>query len=330
MRLLFAVFFVASVASVPSVPSVAAGRGDVGTTTAPFLKLAPDPRAAGMGEAFAAVADEASAVYFDPAGLATLDHASVQVSQSFYLSNISYQYLGYAQPVAALFHESPKGLLLPESEPKPDWGSLGFSLLYVNEGSIDQFDKTGAPSGSFAPSDLAFTGAYGFRADPFDLGLAAKYLQSKISNSASTVAADAAVRWHSTLYERPWTVSAGFRNLGGTLKYVNESDPLPASFVLGNALRPADAVLVALDITVPNDNAPYFALGVESTGQLSGGMRGDLRLGYSTRDSNSGLNGFAGASLGAGLTLSFCRIDYAWVPFGLLGDTHRVGLTFRF
>ncbi len=43
-------------------PAFAAGRGDIGTTTAPFLKLAPDPRAAGMGEAFAAVAEEASAV----------------------------------------------------------------------------------------------------------------------------------------------------------------------------------------------------------------------------------------------------------------------------
>src|ERR1041385_602621 len=103
-------------------PLMAAGKGSIGTTTAPFLKLAPDPRAAGMGEAFAATAEEASAAYFDHAGLAGRDPASVHVSQTFYLTNISYQYVGYAQPVSALFHEAPKGLLLPQTEPAPDWG----------------------------------------------------------------------------------------------------------------------------------------------------------------------------------------------------------------
>ena len=49
-----------------------AGRGKVGTTGFQFLKIGPSARAVAMGESFIALANDASAMYYNPAGLTQL------------------------------------------------------------------------------------------------------------------------------------------------------------------------------------------------------------------------------------------------------------------
>jgi hypothetical protein len=53
-----------------------------------FLMIRPGARAAGMGSAFAAVSDDATATYFNPAGLAFLDHRELSLMHSPWLSSI--------------------------------------------------------------------------------------------------------------------------------------------------------------------------------------------------------------------------------------------------
>jgi len=330
MRTLFLMLALSAVEGLAP-PASAAGKADVGTTTAPFLKLAPDPRAAAMGEAFTAGADEASAIFFNPAGLAGLDHMSVQLSQAFYVADISYQFIGYAQPLSALFHQFETGPgRLPDVTRLPDWGVLGLSALYVNTGSIDKVDNTGASLGSFTPSDLAASAAYARRFGDLDLGVTAKFVESKIASTAQTFAADAGVRWRTTLAERPLALAAAVRNAGGSLKYQSEAEPLPLTVALGSAWRPSDSVLVDLDLSLPNDNKAVVGLGAELTQPVNPDMKAAFRLGYRTLDTDAGLGGLTGLSAGAGLSFDFFRVDYAWVPFGTLGNSHRIGLTFRF
>lgn len=43
-----------------------------GTSSADFLKIAPGAKPSGMGETFTAIADDASAIYWNAAGLSSL------------------------------------------------------------------------------------------------------------------------------------------------------------------------------------------------------------------------------------------------------------------
>ena len=84
-------------------------------------------------------------------------------------------------------------------------------------------------------------------------------------------------------------------------------------------------LLLAVDVTIPNDNDPYFNFGVEI--ELAGGLT--LRPGYSLQQ--SGLDGdeALGLSTGAGLDLKGMRLDYAYASFPALGDVHRISLSGR-
>jgi hypothetical protein len=310
----------------------AAFNGDaVGTSGAGFLKLGPDARAAGMGEAFLAVSEEASAVSYNPAGLAALDALSLQFSQTFFLANINYQFIGYAQPLSAVFQEPlVSGERLPAKTLPPDWGVLGLGLLYLNAGSIPRIDNTGAGGGSFTPQDLAFSASYARSLGAFDLGATLKYLSLHIDDSATAVAGDLGLRYRTAWQDHPWVFAAAVKNVGQNVKFLNQQDPLPLSFSLGTSFRASDALLLAADGILPNDNNPYFAAGAELKQDFRQGFTTFLRIGYQSLDSSSGLGGFAGFSAGAGVTFSHVRIDYAWVPFGILGNTHRFGLSLRF
>jgi hypothetical protein len=59
-------------------------------------------------------------------------------------------------------------------------------------------------------------------------------------------------------------------------------------------------------------------------------MAAAVRVGYQNRSNSADLYGTTGLSVGAGLTFSKFSVDYAWMPYGLLGDTHRFSLSYRF
>ena len=86
--------------------------------------------------------------------------------------------------------------------------------------------------------------------------------------------------------------------------------------------------LVAGDVKLPRDNAPYLALGAEAGLVLGGGWEGKGRVGYSTR-SGAAAGSLAGASLGAGVSAQWFSVDYAFAPFGDLGSVHIFSLSLR-
>ncbi|MDP2866472.1 MAG: hypothetical protein Q8O90_09530, partial [Elusimicrobiota bacterium] len=114
-----------------------------GTTTADFLNLPAGARAAGMGGAYSAVSDEASAVYWNPAGLVQIPKLSAVFMRAQYLEEISYQYAAYAH---RLSYDS----------------VLAGSVLLTDIGAITETDISGGimPSGSFTPRDQVFTLSY--------------------------------------------------------------------------------------------------------------------------------------------------------------------------
>ena len=123
-------------ASFIAVP-LTAGSQNVG---ADFLKIGVGARAVSMGSAFVAAANDISAVYWNPAGLAHLDENQFSAMHAEWLSDMSFDFLGAAMPTQN--------------------GTIGLSAIYLCQDDIDRRDSSGADTGKFGAYDAALSVSY--------------------------------------------------------------------------------------------------------------------------------------------------------------------------
>src|ERR1019366_5741488 len=103
---------------------------------------------------------------------------------------------------------------------------------------------------------------------------------------------------------------------------------LPLTMRFGGSIRPWDnKFLLSSDIIVPRDNQLAFAVGGEYNKNYSDFLGYSVRSGYNT---TSNAQGLTGVSVGGGLRLGRASFDFAWVPFGELGNSYRFALHIRF
>lgn len=117
------------------------------------------------------------------------------------------------------------------------------------------------------------------------------------------------------------TLGATIQNLGNRLKFIQDSDRLPLIYKFGVAYSQPNRLTLAVDLSKPIDNRFRVNAGGEFVLMKTLALRG----GYNS--SNELDNGFTG---GAGVRIRSISIDYAFVPFGVLGNTHRVSAMFQF
>jgi long-subunit fatty acid transport protein len=103
-------------------------NAQVSTSAVPFLLIAPNSRASGMGEGGVALADDASALYWNPAGLAFQTGQEVSISHAnwlpaFNLSDLFIDYLVYRRSV-------------PELD-----GTVAASITYLNLGEFTRTEN---------------------------------------------------------------------------------------------------------------------------------------------------------------------------------------------
>lgn len=285
-----------------------------GTTTADFLNLQVGARAAAMGGAYTAISEEASAVHWNPAGLVQIPKLSAVFMRAQYLEEVSYQYAAYAH---RLSYDS----------------VIAGSVLLTDIGSISQTDISGNTLGSFTPRDQVYTISYSkaileFSDKDIDVsvGVSAKYIKSQIVHSAKAYAGDVGIMTYN-FSDIPYRLAVTATNMGGGLTYDTESNPIPLTFKLGAAVNPFRNLLVATDFVMPKQNSPSFRLGAELAATPNELTRLCVRAGLDTQRLRDGIGGF---SMGLGATLHFFSLDYALVPMGELGSTHRISLTFDF
>ena len=282
---------------------VFAGNSNVGTSGAAFLKIGPGARPVGMGEAFTGVADDIHSVYWNPAGLATLKQTELTGMHMQYFQSIQYEFAAFAQPT--------------------EYGTWALSIANIHTDNIDRrTEDSDAAIGQFSASDAAYWVSYGKRlTSALSLGANFKYIRESLDTSkAQAWAGDGGM-----LYETGWhdlKLGAALQNLGTHPQFINESDPLPLTLRLGGSV-PYKNLLVASDILMPRDHQIGAALGTEYTRALSHDFAFSARAGYRT---DSDVDGLKGVAAGGGLTFGRASIDFAWVPFGELGNSYRFGL----
>ncbi len=275
-----------------------------GTSSANFLKQGTGARYLAMGGAAAASADDANALFWNPANLALAREASLSLTYGAQVESLNDQFAGYVQPAGR-------------------WGAFGAAMQMFSAGTLSQTDDTGARLGTFAPRDAAGLAGWGRRFfGNVTFGLNAKLVQSRILSSASTWAADAGLGFQMN----GLAFGLAARNMGGKLKFDREESPLPLTFQAGAAWKPGESWLIAVDGSRARDEDAALGAGLEWKLGL-GTSALFLRGGYNTRTRD--VPGLQGMSAGLGWRWSLLDVDYAWIPMGDLGQTHRASVNVR-
>lgn len=275
---------------------------DAGTSSAQFLKLGAGARAEGLGGAYGAVSEDATAVYWNPAGLALLKSQSATFMHAAYVESIFYDFVSYATP----FGKN---------------AGFGTSIQYLSFGQIDETDDTGLQVGTYRPENLALNFGGGFRLGRLSSGLSLKYIRSKIRDTASTATSDVGFLYHF----RVFALGLGAQNIFSRLTFDRQPSQLPLNYKVSGAFRPTRKFLATMDLNMPRDNQPELSAGVERLFDLSGVWTISPRVGYTSRTRD--LSGNRGVTAGFGVAFQTIAIDYAWVPSGELGQTHKISLT---
>jgi len=312
----------------------------VGTSAAQFLKIGVGARAAGMAESFVAVSNDASAIFWNPAGIASLTKNEVLLAHTDWIADISYDFAGIVIPMDlgtfAIFAAS------------LNMGEMEVRTEYEQEGTGELFDA----------ADLALGISYAkYFSNRFSFGINAKYIQQQIwQETAETFAVDVGVIYHTELENL--SLGMALSNFGGKMQmtgkdllHFHDKDPnlegnnsqvisawntgeydLPLVFRIGVAydlLKNIDQrITLALDGLTPNDYSEYLNVGMEygfhEAVFLRGGFKG---IGVPEREE--------GFSLGGGVNYAFdqslkLKLDYAYTDFGRLENAQRISMAICF
>ncbi len=310
-----------------------------GETSFNFLKISQGARQAGMGEAFTGIADDVNAVYWNPAGLAQLTRQQACLLHSVWLVDVNYEYLAYAIPVIGV-------------------GTFGIYGTFL-AGHITITDENPITGQYILTEDIA-------RASDINITLAyAKKLSDIVGNNSLFSDLYAGLNINITMENIYEDTGNGFGTNIGLLYYpiyenysfgllilnagiASERPTLPFAIKLGfgyrfsftNILLPFtdegyykfsdnDSALAIDLIYYPIEQSTKVNFGAEKYWILNKFHSLAVRLGYKF---GSDLGLLAGLTIGAGYRLTLNEnfqfdFDYAFVPYGDLGESHRIAIT---
>ena len=304
------------------------GDQRAGTSSGTFLRIGVGARAVGLGESFVAVANDPSAIYWNPAGLASLQRQELALSHVEWPGDINFEHIGYVVPVRRL------------------GGSLAFQLGVLST-EIDETTEL-QPFGtgrSFFYSDFLAGVAYARRwTDKLLVGGGLKFVREDLGSDVGGPVTNAVLVDIGSIYYLGYgsvRIATSLSNFGSEFKpggtYVSPStgerraydgfDP-PTVFRYGLAFEPIEnarqRLTTSLEINQPADNAQVIKTGLEWTWQRRAALRG----GYNFNADE--LNFSSGASVYAAIGPSLGTVDYAYSNGGALGAIHRLTLGLRF
>ena len=246
----------------------------IGTTAAKFLHMNVGSRAVGMGGAFTSIANDASAMYWNPAGLGFHKVKEVFVNHSNWIADISFDYFGFSFPLL-----------------NNQYFGLNITSVTMDDMEVTRYgnENTGE---TFSAANYAVGATYSLNlTDRFSIGFNGKYIQENIANNrAAGFALDIG-----TLFSTPYGFMLGtsISNFGPKMKMTGDDLLVPVDIdetVEGNnesvtgylSTDEFDLPLIlrvgisdqinigqfgdiswSIDINSPNDNTMYVNAGLE-------------------------------------------------------------------
>jgi len=313
----------------------------VGTTAAGFLNIDVGARAVAMGSAFVSVADDATAMYWNPAGIARLSHNEAVFTTNDWIADLSFNYAGVAIPLGG--------------------GTIGANATFLTMGEMER-TTVDYPEGNgekFSAGSYAFGLAYArMLTDRFSIGFNFKYINEYIYNSSATgFAMDIGTQFVTQFngltigmsisnfgtkmkmsgrdliiqFDTNPLISGNNENINADLK--TEKYDLPLLFRVGVSMdllkgRGNSNLVVAIDALHPNDDVEYINFG----GTYLFRNMFSLSAGYKTLFAPNSEEGF---SVGGGFYYTLLRnvkikLNYAFQDFGVLKDIQQFSVALEF
>jgi hypothetical protein len=217
----------------------------VGGAAVVFLQIEPDSRAAGMGNAGVALADNASAVFWNPAGLAQQRGAEISFTHANWLpaliSDLFYEYLVGKYHVDGI-------------------GTFGGHVTFLNLGEQEWRDESNVPLGTFRSYELAVGASFGrSMTQNLDLGAGLRFIYSNLTGgvdvggaggtetkAGTSLGVDLGARYTFNPFDAGGlqltpSLGANLANMGPKIGYTvgdaGRNDPIPTNLRFGGALR---------------------------------------------------------------------------------------------
>jgi hypothetical protein len=306
------------------------GGQRVGISAFQFLKIGVGARGVGIGESFVAVANDASALYWNPAGLTQFSDNQILFAHTDYLVDLKHEFFG------GVYHFSPND-------------AVGISVTELRTDDMEITTET-QPFGTgayFSYNDLAIGLSYGRKmTDQFSFGITTRY----VTETLGILKMNGFMVDMGTYY---WTGLGSSRfavvisNFGpdvsphGSVTLMNQtttenfqSFAPPTQFKVGFAMEPYEVenqrVTTSIELQHPNDNAENIRLGAEyEWGEclwLRAGVKRTIGEKLLGKDETSANDYSFGVGVAMPLGTMKIHFDYAYANFDLLGDVHRISI----
>ena len=296
------------------------GDQRAGISTAQFLKIGVGGRASAMGESFIAIADDASALYWNPAGIAQFSKNQLIISHNVWVIDINNDFIG------AVYHLD-------------DDNAFGASLTAV---TMDDMPVTTefAPFGTgeyFGYTDIAVSLTYARKmTKQFSFGGSVKYIEETLDKlKMRGFMIDLGTYYRTGLGSTRFAVTVS--NFGSELapdgqvtlvgnREVSEwqSFAPPTVFRIGFAFEPYETeehrITTSIQLNHPNDNSENVVLGAEYAWQKMFFLRGGYKFNVDEQNFSFGLG------VHVPISIAEFSFDYAYTNFEKLGSAHRFSI----
>lgn len=327
-RAALAAALLAVLAAAPASAQVSLGGQREGTSSASFLRIAVGARATAMGESFVAVANDPSAIFWNPAGLASLQRREIAASHVEWPADIQYDHLTLVVPSHRL------------------GGSIGLQVALLGTTIDETTDLQPFGTGrQFSYTDFVTGVSFARRwTDKLLVGVGAKYLHEDLGSQVGGPTTGAVLFDVGSIFYLGLgsiRIATALTNFGseirpsgqytspysGEVREFDGFDP-PMTFRYGLAFEPiensAQRLTASFEMSQPADNKLQAKAGGEWMLRHSFA----LRSGYNF--SADQLKFSAGAGFAGDFGSHRGTLDYAYTDGGFLGGIHRATLGLRF
>ncbi len=299
-------------------PALSFAAGTAGTSGAAFLELGVGSRALGMGEAFTAETNDLSTIYYNPAGLGSMQYPMISVMHSELALDSRFENASFCLPVKE--------------------GYLGISNSFFWVPPFEKIDENGNSAGDVTFMNGAFTAAYGYDLEFMYIGASAKYIYQKIDTLfLSSGAIDVGLLKGMYMYSpfdapiRNFHVGMSLLNLGSKAK----DNPLPRLLRLGLSYRLTHWFTFNTDVTenfISPSDLYDFTYGFDESFRINLGAELTyldilfLRGGWRLNDGGT-------YSLGVGFNYAIknvaMKLDTSYSDNGIFGPDYSFTLSFK-